>query len=58
MSSEVEMHNKGSSGMPTAIRWYLVVVYDHFSLIMAITVFVNLYLVQPVLNSKAFYGHY
>ena len=50
------MHNKGSSGMPIAIRWCLVVLKD-FSLIIAI-IFANLYLIQPVLSSDKLYGHY
>ena len=49
------MHNKGSSGMPIAIRWYLVVLKD-FSLIMAL-ILANLYLIQSVLSSEELYGH-
>ena len=55
-SLEVKMHNNGSSGMPIAIRWCLVVLKD-FSLTMAI-IFANLYLIQPVLTSEELYEHY
>lgn len=54
ISSEVKTHNKGSLGMPIVVRWHLVVMWVHFSLLMALTVFATLYLVYLCLVLRHF----